>query len=234
MRSLRRSPRCPPTPTRRFPARSPPQRGERLGGVTVSAKAEGATITTSVYTDASGNYYFPPLPEGNYRVWAQAVQFETARNNVTVGQSRQQNFVLKPITDREAWIRQLPGDEFLAALPGDTPEDFRMKTQVRKNCTGCHSASYVLQHRFDEEGWYKILDLMKQVNVNGTYPRPDKRMTPNIDFHQTRTRRLSRAGARTRRELDAVQSAAAPVRRSGAHRRQGIRLPDRGQPPPDQ
>ncbi len=146
--------------------------GERLGGVTVSAKAEGSPITTSVYTDASGNYYFPPLPEGNYRVWAQAVQFERATGNVAVGPSRQQNFVLKPITDREAWIRQLPGDEFLAALPGDTPEDFRMKTQVRKNCTGCHSASYVLQHRFDEEGWYKIMDLMKQVNVNGTYPRP--------------------------------------------------------------
>ena len=26
--------------------------GERMGGVTVSAKAEGSTITTSVYTDA--------------------------------------------------------------------------------------------------------------------------------------------------------------------------------------
>ena len=140
----------------------------------------------------------------------------------------------KPITDREAWIRQLPGDEFLAALPGDTPEDFRMKTQVRKNCTGCHSASYVLQHRFDEEGWYKIMDLMKQVNVNGTYPRPDKRMTPNIDFHQQELAALSGAGARTGRELDAVQSAAAPVRRSGAHRGQGIRLPDRGQSRPDQ
>src|SRR6266436_7585610 len=36
--------------------------GEKMGGVTVSAKAEGATITTSVYTDDSGNYYFPPLP----------------------------------------------------------------------------------------------------------------------------------------------------------------------------
>src|SRR6201999_1319648 len=118
--------------------------------------------------------------EGNYRVWAQAVKFETARNNVTIGQSRQQNFAMKPITDQETWIRQLPGDEFLAALPGDTPEDFRMKTQVRKNCTGCHSASYILQHRFDEDGWFKVLDLMKQVNVNGTL-RPDKRLTPNID-----------------------------------------------------
>ncbi len=158
--------------------------GERMGGVTVSAKAEGSTITTSVYTDASGNYYFPPLPEGNYRIWAQAIQFETARSNVTVGHSRQQNFSMRPITDREAWIRQLPGDEFLAALPGDTPEDFRMKTQVRKNCTGCHSASYVFQHRFDEDGWFKILELMKQVNVSGVFPRPDKRLTPNIDFHQ--------------------------------------------------
>jgi hypothetical protein len=142
--------------------------GQAMGGVVVSAKAEGSTITTSVYTDASGNYYFPPLPDGNYRVWAQAVQFERPVSNVAVGKARQQNFVMRPITDQEAWIRQLPGDDFLAALPGDTPEDFRMKTQVRKNCTGCHSASYPLQHRFDEDGWSKILDLMKQVNVNGT------------------------------------------------------------------
>ena len=59
-----------------------------------------------------------------------------------------------------------------------------MKVQVRKNCTGCHSASYPFQHRFDEDGWNKVLDLMKQVNVYGSYPRPDKLATPNIDFHQ--------------------------------------------------
>ena len=53
--------------------------GEKLDGVTVSAKKEGSTITTSVYTDESGNYYFPPLPAGKYSVWAQALSFETAR-----------------------------------------------------------------------------------------------------------------------------------------------------------
>ncbi len=31
--------------------------GEKMGGVTVSAKAEGSTITTSVFTDESGGYY---------------------------------------------------------------------------------------------------------------------------------------------------------------------------------
>src|SRR5215470_5433525 len=56
--------------------------GEKMGGVTVSAKAEGQTITTSVFTDEAGGYYFPALPEGKYRVWAQAVTFQTANGNV--------------------------------------------------------------------------------------------------------------------------------------------------------
>ena len=32
--------------------------GEKLGGVTVSAKPAGGTVTTSVFTDEAGNYYF--------------------------------------------------------------------------------------------------------------------------------------------------------------------------------
>ena len=39
--------------------------GGRLAGATVSAKAVGTTITTSVYTDEQGDYYFPPLPPGS-------------------------------------------------------------------------------------------------------------------------------------------------------------------------
>src|SRR5437588_2190669 len=158
--------------------------GEKMGGVTVSAKAQGYTITTSVYTDEAGNYSFPPLPEGQYQVWAQALTFHTAKGSLDLTKTAQQNFVLAPMTNQEDWIRQLPGDEFLAALPGDTPDDFRMKTQVRKNCTGCHAASYPLQHRFDAEGWSKVLDLMKMVNVLGVYPRPDGKPTGNIEFHQ--------------------------------------------------
>src|ERR1700719_5029538 len=53
--------------------------GEKLAGVTVSAKAEGATITTTVFTDEGGNYYFPPLPAGQYRVWAQALTLATGK-----------------------------------------------------------------------------------------------------------------------------------------------------------
>ena len=158
--------------------------GEKIGGVTVSAKAAGSPITTSVFTDESGGYYFPPLANGKYRVWAQALTYERAEATVDLQKKAKRDFVLKAIANKEDWIRQLPGDEFLAALPGDTPEDYRMKTQVRKNCTGCHSASYPLQHRFDEAGWNKILDLMKHVNVLGVYQGPEHKSTPNIDFHQ--------------------------------------------------
>src|SRR5262245_58974745 len=56
--------------------------GETMGGVTVSAKAEGSNITPSVFTDEAGEYYFPPMEAGKYRVWAQAISFETAKSSV--------------------------------------------------------------------------------------------------------------------------------------------------------
>lgn len=156
--------------------------GEKMGGVMISAKGEGKTITTSIFTDDAGNYYFPPMPEGKYQVWAQALTFDTAKAAVDLGAKKKQDFELKPMKD---FVRQLPGHEMLAALPGDTPEDARMKVLVRKNCTGCHSASYPLQHRFDEAGWTAVLDLMKQVNVTGTYSAPSARKpNPNIQFHE--------------------------------------------------
>jgi len=159
--------------------------GEKMAGVTVSAKADKSTITTSVFTDEAGKFFFPPLPNGKYKVWAQALTYQMADGNLDLKQkTARKNFVMQPIKDQEEWIRQLPGDELLAALPAETPEDYRMKTQVRKNCTGCHSASYPLQHRFDEAGWNKILDLMKHVSVQGVYLGAEHKASPNIDFHQ--------------------------------------------------
>src|SRR5579863_4834688 len=53
--------------------------GLKMGGVTVSAKLDGTTITTSVFTDEDGAYYFPAMSAGHYDVWAQADGFEIAR-----------------------------------------------------------------------------------------------------------------------------------------------------------
>src|SRR5437667_8382021 len=64
------------------------QSGQKLEGVTVSAKLEGSTITTSVYTDAAGTYVFPPLPAGRYRVWVQALGFEASKGSVDLTAAR--------------------------------------------------------------------------------------------------------------------------------------------------
>jgi len=126
--------------------------GEKLAGVTVSAKLEGSTITTSVYTDETGNYYFPPLAAGKYNVWAQALGFETTKSAVDLSATKQQNLALKAMTDAEAIYRQLPGELMVAALPEETAEDARIKKIFTNQCTGCHSPGYPLQFKFDEAG----------------------------------------------------------------------------------
>ena len=126
---------------------------------------QGGTITTTVLTDEAGRYYFPPLATGKYRVWAQALSFATAKGEVDLGAVKSQDFTLRPMED---FLRQLPGNVMLAALPEDNEQDKRMKVIVRNNCTACHTASYVLQHRFDEAGWNAIIELMKNVNVYGS------------------------------------------------------------------
>src|SRR5262249_2532823 len=112
--------------------------------------------------------YFPLLPDGKYRVWAQALTFESAKAQVALPSTARQDFTLKPMAD---YVRQLPGDVLLAALPQDTPENARLQRLVRNNCTGCHTASYVLQHKFDQEGWSKVIDLMKNINGGGVDQR---------------------------------------------------------------
>jgi len=160
------------------------QSGQKLEGVTVSARLAGSTIATSVYTDTAGNYYFPLLKPGKYNVWAQALGFETAKSAVDLAASRRHNLVLKPMTDPERRVRQLPGELMVAALPEGTPEDAQIKKIFMNNCTACHSTSYVLQFRFDEDGWNKIIDLMKMVANNGAYPGPTAKPNEIIDRNQ--------------------------------------------------
>ena len=155
--------------------------GQNLEGVTVSAKREGSTITTSVYTDTGGIYYFPAMAAGKYNVWAQALGFETAKSSIDLSAMRRHNLVLQSMTDAELRYRQLPSELMVAALPEATPEDAFMKKIFTNNCTACHTPGYVLQFRFDEAGWSKIIDLMKVVPNNGVYPGPTAKANPLIE-----------------------------------------------------
>jgi streptogramin lyase/mono/diheme cytochrome c family protein len=146
--------------------------GEKMGGVMVSAKAEQQSITTSVFTDEQGDYYFPLLPAAKYKIWAQADTYETAKSEIDLRTAVLRNdFVLKPMKD---FVRQLTGDQLLSALPEHTPEDRRMKEIFEHDCTGCHQPNYILQNRFDEDGWTAIIDLMKREGGEGILKPADK------------------------------------------------------------
>ncbi len=144
--------------------------GEPLAGAAVSARAEGASITTSVFTDADGRFYFPalepPLDGGQYQVWAQAVGYERSTADVVLDPARRvaQDFTLAAAAD---FTHQLSGVEWLNGLPADTREDRRLKELFRVTCTECHQAGLVLQNRFDERGWRAMIDLMANVSYHG-------------------------------------------------------------------
>lgn len=141
--------------------------GEKIGGATVSARRPGQTITTSVFTDERGKYYFPPMADGSYSVRAQVAGWEKAERIVELkGEVRKQDLVLKPTKD---FFTQLSGDQIVAALPEDTPAHRRMKAVFIDVCTECHSASTVLNNRFDAQGWDAIVTAMSRITAMNTF-----------------------------------------------------------------
>ena len=158
--------------------------GQKMSGVTVSAKAESGTIKSSVYTDAAGNFFFSPMPAGKYRVWTQAIGFKTDIADVDLSANRKHGVKLAALNDPELTFRQLPGFQALAALPEQTNHDKLMKQLLRNNCTSCHTASYPLQFRFDQTGWNAVMELMKNANVYGTYVGKDRPVSAILDHHQ--------------------------------------------------
>lgn len=176
------APAAPATGTN-FTGRIKAADGKALEGVTVSARQNGKTYSTTVFTDDSGNYVFPLLEGGSYRVWAQAVGFETARAELTVDESKESRheFTMKPFKD---FHKQLTGGAWTAALPEDTLENRRMKILFRNNCAGCHTPNFVLQNRFDEEGWKKIITVMETVGIYGEPPGADRAPFPLLRLYR--------------------------------------------------
>jgi len=156
--------------------------GKPLEGVGVSARNSGETFTTTVYTDQTGRYIFPPISNGQYKVWAQAVGFDLAMTEVGLAGTgtKQVDLTLPALAD---FHRQLSGTEWAASLPEDTPNDRRMKSVFINNCSGCHQVSFLLQNRFDAAGWGAVMKLMQTMLSIGYAPE-DKTPDPVIHAYK--------------------------------------------------
>jgi streptogramin lyase len=139
--------------------------GKPLAGVGVSARCDAQTFTTTVYTDQNGNYSFPQLEPGDYRIWAQAVGFDSTVKDAVLatGHSNRVELTVSPLKD---FSKQLSGAEWVESLP-EQPGDRRMKVLFTSNCIGCHTASFPLQNRFDASGWHAIFNIMSKIKSLG-------------------------------------------------------------------
>ena len=138
---------------------------QALEGIPVSARMPGQTFTTTVYTDAAGEYYFPALPSGKYRMWAQGVGFQDGVADLELkGNVTKKDFQLGV---RQDFWAQMHGDEVFAAMPEATDEDKKMKVVFRMACMGCHGQAHTLKAKFDARGWENIITLMSRITSAG-------------------------------------------------------------------
>ncbi len=152
----------------------------KMEGVVVSARADGSNITTTVYTDDRGDYYFPRLDAAHYEVWAQTGGYATAHASLQLsGNSvKHQDFALVKMKTAEEMGRQMTGAEWLDSLPAETVADKRAKEILRDTCTGCHTEAMELQNRFDAKGWEIMISTMNHTGPYGNYIFSDKSGLP--------------------------------------------------------
>lgn len=135
--------------------------GKAMNGVFVSAKRDGSDYTTTVYSDDSGNFKFPDLPDGNYMVRAFARGYkESVRANVAIqkGKSANLSFSLAEETDPVARFNQATAGEWLVSLPGTQAQ----KDSIDKDCSGCHhNVTQLMKHRFTKDDWLLVMRIME-------------------------------------------------------------------------
>jgi len=142
------------------------QHGQPLEGIAVTAQASDQLFKTTVFTDVHGEYVFPALERGSYKIWAQAVGFATGRAASPLGDGKlvHQDFTLGPLVSFDA---QMTGVDWMNSLPEDTLQHRRMKQVLFVTCSGCHGFDVILNNRFNEAGWKRLVKAMESADYNG-------------------------------------------------------------------
>jgi streptogramin lyase len=133
--------------------------GRPLEGVTVSARKNGQTFTTTVYTNQHGKFLFPGLGAGTYELRIQAVGFKQVLQQETAGAAKSDQLAFT-LESRPDFAVQMSSVEWARSLPDETPQDRRMRDVFVYTCSECHTAGFVLAKHFDAASWSIIIDTM--------------------------------------------------------------------------
>ena len=173
-------------PASRLLAQSPPValRGHvssdiepAMEGVIVTAKASGATMATSVVTDAHGDFQFMAsrLPPGSYVLRIRAAGYDlTGSGTVTVaaGKAAVADLVLAKTNNLTA---QLTNAEWLASFPGTDAQ----KADIR-GCAHCHSLELITRSRHTAAEFVKVVERMSGYPPLAFPLKPQRTPSPRI------------------------------------------------------
>jgi virginiamycin B lyase len=127
-----------------------------MEGVLVSARRNGATVTTTVVSDRQGRYEFPRtrLEPGDYTLRIRAIGYELEPLPVTIRKDQPAAADVK-LSKAGNIASQLTNAEWLASMPGTAEE----KTSVR-GCAHCHTLELVTRSRHDAAAWIPVIERM--------------------------------------------------------------------------
>ena len=156
--------------------------GSPLHGIRVKAEQQGKNYVVSIFTDGNGQYEFPPLPLGQYKVFVGSAWQEDV-NLASSGASQDFKVQLGP-----AFFEQTTGVKWLEHLPGSERE----KKLVLNTCARCHSLwKSVEQSKTTLEGWQATVRRMATLGAGFELPPEDFELLTNY-LHKTFTPTLKR------------------------------------------
>src|SRR5882724_5849321 len=142
-----------------------------MEGVLVSAKREGATITTTVVTGEQGRYSFPAarMEPGKYTISIRAIGYKldgAKTVEVPAGATATADLKLSKV---KSLVPQLSNGEWLLSLPGPDKQKAFLTM-----CVGCHTLQRVLTSTHDAAEFQQVFLRMARYSPGSTptHPQP--------------------------------------------------------------
>jgi virginiamycin B lyase len=141
-----------------------------MEGVLVSAKKEGSTITTTVVSNAKGEFSFPAdrMEPGHYNITIRAAGYQLVGPNqvdVAAGTPATADVKLGKAKDIRS---QLSSAEWLMSAPGGTDQ---VKGNFT-NCVGCHTLQRVFSAMHSVDEWKNVFVRMGRYAPESVPTRP--------------------------------------------------------------
>jgi virginiamycin B lyase len=139
-----------------------------MEGVIVTARAEGATFSVTVVSNAQGKYTFPRshVAPGKYAVTVRATGYEIAAPgtvDVTAGTTATLDLKLAKTADI---TKQLTSREWAESLP---PSPWVDRTVYNiESCVYCHSLERIVKSKHTPEQWVPVITRMLRYYPDGT------------------------------------------------------------------